>query len=142
MKINDLKALMASLYPPVRYDGRCWIRVGPRKSIANLEEERMLTERRAAYAKTFDLVPVPGASVSDLSEEHFKLNYLPNAIDKDILRDNGRSTKEQLASLRFFDWQNQCPTNAGILLFGINPEFFLPGAYIHVSFPGEVGGNL
>lgn len=40
-----------SLYPPVRYDGRCWIRVGPRKARASLEEERILTERRVSYAK-------------------------------------------------------------------------------------------
>ena len=31
-----------SLYPPVRYDGRCWIRIGPRKSKATIEEERIL----------------------------------------------------------------------------------------------------
>jgi len=127
-----------SLYPPVRYDGRCWIRVGPRKSVASIEEERILTERRASYAKTYDLVPALGATLEDISLEHFKVNYLPIAIDKDILRENGRSVKEQLASLRFFDIVNQCPTNAGILLFGLNPEFYLPGAYIqYVKFEGK-----
>ena len=50
-----------SLYPPVRYDGRCWIRIGPRKSIANIAEENILIERRASYAKTYDLVPALGA---------------------------------------------------------------------------------
>ncbi|HJT75085.1 MAG TPA: ATP-binding protein, partial [Chitinophaga sp.] len=50
-----------SLYPPVRYDGRCWIRVGARKSKANIDEERILIERRASFAKTYDLVPAPGA---------------------------------------------------------------------------------
>ncbi len=127
-----------SQYPPVRYDGRCWIRVGPRQSVASIEEERILTERRASYAKTYDLVPALGATVSDISLEHFKVNYLPIAIDKDILQENGRTLEEQLASLRFFDIENQCPTNAGILLFGLNPEFYLPGAYIqYVKFDGE-----
>lgn len=127
-----------SHYPPVRYDGRCWIRVGPRKSIASIEEERILTERRASYAKTYDLVPSLGATLRDISLEHFRTNYLPIAIDKDILQENGRTVEEQLASLRFFDLKNQCPTNAGILLFGLNTEFYLPGAYIqYVKFDGE-----
>jgi ATP-dependent DNA helicase RecG len=33
-----------SSYPPVRYDGRCWIRIGPRRDKATLEEEKILTE--------------------------------------------------------------------------------------------------
>ncbi|HAQ37329.1 MAG TPA: transcriptional regulator, partial [Saprospirales bacterium] len=37
-----------STYPPVRFDGRCWIRLGPRRDKATLEEERILTERRAS----------------------------------------------------------------------------------------------
>ncbi|HPI78944.1 MAG TPA: ATP-binding protein, partial [Cyclobacteriaceae bacterium] len=116
----------------------CWIRVGPRKSVASIEEERILTERRASYAKTYDLVPALGATLEDISLEHFKVNYLPIAIDKDILQENGRTLEEQLASLRFFDLKNQCPTNAGILLFGLNPEFYFPGAYIqYIKFDGK-----
>ena len=118
-----------SLYPPVRYDGRCWIRVGPRKAKASLEEERILTERRVSYAKTYDLVPALGSSIEDISVELFKINYLPSAIDNDTLAENGRTIEEQLASLRFYDIKEKCPTNAGILLFGLNPEFYLPGAY-------------
>lgn len=126
-----------SNYPPVRFKGRCWIRVGPRKAIATIEEERILIERRLAYAKTYDLVPALGSSLSDISLEHFNMNYLPIAIARDILQENGREPEEQLASLRFYDMKNQCPTNAGILLFGLNPEFYLPGAYIQfVSFEG------
>ena len=127
-----------STYPPVRYDGRCWIRVGPRRDKATLEEERILTERRVAFAKTYDLVPALGTTLDDLSVELFKINYLPAAIDRETLTENGRTTEQQLASLRFFDVKEQCPTNAGILLFGLNPEFYLPGAYIqYVKFSGE-----
>ena len=127
-----------STYPPVRYDGRCWIRVGPRRDKASLEEERILTERRVSYAKTYDLVPALGSNVEDLSVELFKINYLPSAIDKETLAENGRTTEEQLASLRFYDTKEECPTNAGILMFGLNPEFYLPGAYIqYVKFSGE-----
>ena len=127
-----------SLYPPVRYDGRCWIRIGPRKGKATVEEERILIERRAAYAKTYDLVPALGSKLGDLSMEYFKLTYLPLAIDEETLNQNGRSEQEQLASLRFFDLKEDCPTNAGILLFGTNPLFFIPGAYIqYIKFEGQ-----
>jgi ATP-dependent DNA helicase RecG len=34
--------------PPVRYNGRVWIRVGPRLAVATAEEERCLAERRRA----------------------------------------------------------------------------------------------
>lgn len=127
-----------SLYPPVRYDGRCWIRIGPRKAKATVEEERILIERRAAYAKTFDLVPALGSSIADLSMEYFLLIYLPLAIDEDTIKQNGRSPQEQLASLRFYDLNESCPTNAGVLMFGTNPLFQLPGAYIqYIKFQGE-----
>lgn len=127
-----------STYPPVRYDGRCWIRVGPRRDKASLQEERILTERRISYAKTYDLVSALGASVDDLSTQLFKLNYLPFAIDRETLSENGRTTEEQLASLRFYDTKEKCPTNAGILMFGLNPEFYLPGSYIqYLKFTGE-----
>lgn len=127
-----------SPYPPVRYDGRCWIRIGPRRDKATVEEERILVERRASYAKTYDLVPALGANLDDLAVEYFKSTYLQAAIDKDTLRENGRTIEQQLASLRFFDANGQCPTYGGILLFGLNPEFYLPGAYIqYVRFIDE-----
>lgn len=127
-----------SLYPPVRFDGRCWIRVGPRKAKATVDEERILIEKRAAFAKTYDLVPVLGANITDLSKEYFQLAYLPLAIDEETLKQNGRSLEEQLASLRFYDLKEECPTNAGILMFGTNPLFYLPGAYIqYIKFDGE-----
>ena len=126
-----------SLYPPVRYYGRYRIRIGPRKAKASIDEERILIERRASYAKTYDLLPAFGSKLSDLSMEYFKLTYLPLAIDEETLLQNGRGVEEQLASLRFFDLRENCPTNAGILLFGITPLFYLPGAYIqYVKFQG------
>ena len=43
-----------------------------------------------------------------------------------------------MSSLRFYDSKENCPTNAGILVFGINPQFYIPGAYIqYVKFKGE-----
>jgi ATP-dependent DNA helicase RecG len=141
-KFNDGEIVVVevkpSLYPPVRFDGRCWIRVGPRKAKATIDEERILIERRASYAKTYDLIPALGSSRDDLSIEHFKLSYLPIAIDEETLKENGRSIEEQMAALRFFDLKENCPTNAGILMFGTNTLFQIPGAFIqYLKFEGE-----
>ena len=42
--------VLPSDMPPVRYKGRVWIRVGPRKAVANEHEERILSERRTVAA--------------------------------------------------------------------------------------------
>ncbi|MDR3704685.1 MAG: ATP-binding protein [Paludibacteraceae bacterium] len=127
-----------SLYPPVRYNGICWIRIGPRQSRATVDEERILIEKRSASARTYDLVPNKESTIKDLSIDHFKFSYLPLAFDAETLKLNGRTVEEQLASLRFFNLKENCPTNAGILMFGTNPLFYLPGAYIqYVKFSGE-----
>jgi predicted HTH transcriptional regulator len=52
--------------PPVRYDGRIHIRVGPRRGIASEQEERILVERRTSGWKTFDLRPCRGTTMADL----------------------------------------------------------------------------
>lgn len=119
-----------SFYPPVRFNGRVWIRIGPRRAIANEAEERKLTEKRTSSAKTFDIRPCPGSKSDDLNIDLFKIQYLKQAIDKDTLEKNHRTLKEQLGSLRLYDLVHDCPTNAGILLIGINPQFWIPGAYI------------
>ena len=46
-----------SLSPPVRFDGRIWIRVGPRRATASEEEERRLIERRRAITSPWDCSP-------------------------------------------------------------------------------------
>lgn len=82
----------------------------------------------------FDSQPCIDASISDLDTQSFLNEYLPQAFDKDTLDENNRSLQDKLASLRFYDPKRNCPTNAGILTFGKNPSFFIPGAYIHMFF--------
>lgn len=116
--------------PPVRYKGRTYIRVGPRQAIANEQEERILTERRLAKSPgTFDMRPCTEARLDDLALGQFD-SYRHTVIDPDIIAANHRSIEQQLASLRFYHTKHACPTYAGILLFGKNPRFFMPGAYI------------
>ena len=127
-----------SQFPPVRYKGRVWVRIGPRKGVANEDDERRLYEKRAANIKTFDAMPCMGAVVDDLDIDVFKQQYMPKAIPADVLSDDRRNVKIQLQSLGFFDTRYDCPTNAGILFFGKNIERFLPGAYIqYVRFGGK-----
>lgn len=126
-----------SPFPPVRYKGKVWIRVGPSKAIANEAEELRLSEKRAVNAKTFDVSPAFGSSLSDINIELFKLTYLPNAIDSETLAANHRDLKQQLASLRLYDLAYDCPTYAGILILGDNPKFYMQGAYVqYVQFVG------
>lgn len=122
--------------PPVRYKGKVWIRVGPRKAVASEQEERMLSARRVSATISFDASPCVGASLGDLSLRLFE-EYRAQVVSADIIEANHRSIEEQLASLRFFDLRRDCPTYAGILLFGQNPRYFLPGAYVQfLRLPG------
>jgi ATP-dependent DNA helicase RecG len=122
--------------PPVRYRGQVWIRVGPRKAIASEQEERILTERRIARAQSFDASPIAEAHVSELSLALFQA-YRQEVVDPEVIAANHRTIEEQLASLRFFDSKNHVASVAGILLFGKNPRFFLPGAYVqYLRLPG------
>lgn len=45
---------------PVRYRGRTFIRIGPRRDIATPQEERILSERCAAALPNFDTYPCRG----------------------------------------------------------------------------------
>lgn len=126
-----------SNFPPVRYHGRTWIRIGARRSIATREEEDRLIERSAANFPTFDCTPCQLASLEDLDVELFKSAYLSKAIAADVLADDDRPVEKQLEALSFYSTRYNCPTNAGLLLFGKNPMQFLFGAYIQfVQFAG------
>lgn len=123
--------------PPVRASGRVWIRVGPRRAIASAEEERRLTERRIARTRTFDQRPCVGLTTGDLLLDSFRTLYLPKVVAPDVLAQNERTIEERMASLRLYDPSTQAPTNAAVLLFGLDPLSSIPGAYLQfVRFDG------
>lgn len=127
-----------SEFPPVRYRGRVWVRVGPRKSIATDAEVKILTERRLSNVHTFDAMPCLGSKIDDLDIKIFKKEYLPKAVAEDVLVEDKRSIEEQLITLGFYDLRYNCPTSGAIILFGKNPERYLPGSYIqYVHFKGK-----
>ena len=92
-----------SKFPPVRYRGRVWVRVGPRKSIATEAEEKILTERRLSNIHTFDAMPCLGTTLADVDTSLIKREFLPQAVAEEILAEDKRSIEEQLASLGFYD---------------------------------------
>ena len=119
-----------SHFPPVKYNGRIWIRVGPRRATANEQEEQTLIERRRARNLPWDLQPVEPATISDLDLDLFRREYLPSAVASDILDQNHRTVEQQLASLRLLSNDRRTPTVAGLLALGKSPADYLPGAYI------------
>lgn len=133
LKLSEMAVVivMPSDMPPVKYDGRIWIRTGSRRSIANEQEERILNEKRRYKNLPFDIYPVPSAKITDLSKVIFENEYLPHAFATDVLEANNRSYEERLASCKFIVSPDETtPTVLGLLAIGKSPQDFLSGAYI------------
>lgn len=118
-----------STAPPVRFRGRTWVRVGPRRAIATPEEERRLVERRRGRDVPFDLQVVHSATIEDLDQSLFETSYLPAAIDPEVLAQNERSREDRLKALRFLT-PDGMPTTLGVLVLAIEPRRFIPGDYV------------
>jgi len=122
--------------PPVRYNGRTWIRVGPRRATATVAEENILTEKRQWKNLPFDAQGLTEARIEDLDLKRFELEYLPAAFSKEILDENGRTMEQKLRALRLID-DGAHPTAAAVLLLGLEPRRWFPGAYIQfISIDG------
>jgi ATP-dependent DNA helicase RecG len=127
--------------PPVRLKGQVWIRVGPRRATATVEEERRLSEKRRSRDLPFDLQPVRAATLDDLDLDLFLRQYLPNAFSPETLESNQRTTEQKMRSLRFLaPGDPPTPTAAGLLAAGKSPTDYIPGAYI--QFLRIDGGEL
>lgn len=125
--------------PPVRYRGRIWVRVGPRRSISTAQDERILNEKRRHRDQPYDLHLVRSATLSDLSRARFEDDYLPGAFAKDILDANKRDYEERLAACRMIlSADEPVPTVVGILALARNPRFHIPCAYIQFL---RINGN-
>lgn len=126
------------VFPPVRYKGRVWIRVGPRKGIASEADERILMEKRRTNVSSFDSMPCLNATLDDLDTRLFKYNFLPKAVDDDVIKEDTRDIRYQMSSFGFYDTRYDCPTNAGMLFFAKNLRRFIGGAYVqYVRFAGK-----
>lgn len=118
-----------STAPPVRFRGRIYIRVGPRRGIANLDDERRLNERRRALDLPFDARPLSGSTVDDLDMPLFADTLLPSLQPAEVLAENHRSNAQRLAALRLLT-ADGVATAAGVLVAGKDPLAWLPGAFV------------
>jgi ATP-dependent DNA helicase RecG len=117
--------------PPVRYGGRIWIRTGPRRDIANAQDERILSEKRRYRDLPFDLQPVSFATLSDLSRVTFEGEYLQGAVAADVLAANGRSYEERLAASRMIESaDSHIPTLLGCLVLSHRARDLVPCDYV------------
>lgn len=122
---------------PVRYEGRIWVRTGPRKCIASEADEKILLEKRTSRMLTFDAQPCFEATIEDIDVAAFRQLYLPKAFPEDVLRTDMRTVEQQMQALGYYNVRYNCPTFAGIIMFGKRPEQFLPGCYVqYVRFAG------
>lgn len=144
-----------SVMPPVKFDGRIWIRIGSRRGLATSQDEQILFEKRRYQNVPFDLQPMPTATIEDLSRLIFENEYLPAAVAADVLAENNRTYVQRLAACRMiFSLDNPTPTTLGLLTIGKRPQDILPGATIQfLRIAGDdladdvvdealIGGNL
>ncbi len=125
--------------PPVRFKGAIHIRIGPRRAIATIQEERNLNEKRRFGDLPFDLQVIPTSSVSDLNLTQFEHEYLPQAFSPEILADNERTLEERLAATKMIVLANEpMATVMGMLILGKSPQDYIPGAYVQFL---RIGGS-
>ncbi|MBP8805286.1 MAG: putative DNA binding domain-containing protein [Kofleriaceae bacterium] len=118
-----------SVAPPVRYDGRTWIRTGPTRAIATWEQEQRLIERRASAHLPFDAQPLPFVPAEDLDVDYFRSAYLPGAVSPEVLAANHRDLRIQMMGHRMLSPAG-VPTVLGVLLLGVDPTRWVPGAFV------------
>lgn len=117
--------------PPVRYKGRIFIRIGPRRGLASAQDERILSEKRRHGDRPFDLRPAPAAELADLDRRRFEDEYLPAAFSPEVLAANARSYEQRLAATKMLvSAEEATPTVLGILVMCNRTRDFVPGAYI------------
>jgi len=117
--------------PPVRFRGTIWIRSGPRRGIANPDDERRLNEKRRFRDLPADIQPIASAGLDAVDELLFRRTYLPSAVSIDVLDQNQRSLEHQLIAAKFaHPGSPVCPTLIGVLAVGKAPTDWVPGAYL------------
>jgi ATP-dependent DNA helicase RecG len=116
---------------PVRYKGTIWIRSGPRRGIANPDDERRLNEKRRFRDLPADIRPIESAGLDALDELIFRRTYLPSSVSIEVLDQNQRSLEHQYIASKFaHPGPPVCPTLIGLLAVGKAPTDWVPGAYV------------
>ncbi len=123
--------VLPAVSPPVKYDGRIWIRPGNTTQLASNEDAQRLNEKRRTKDQPDDIQVLQHFRLKDLNINYFKTQYLVQAFAADILEENGRSVEEQLASTKMIgSTTDPYPTVLGMLCIGLSPTDAVPGAYV------------
>lgn len=133
LKGHDLAVVLVhpSDAPPVKFKGNVWIRSGPRRGIANPDDERRLNEKRRFRDLPTDIRPINSAGLEVLDELLFRRTYLPSAVAAEVIEQNQRSFEHQLLASKFAHvGPPVCPTVLGVLTVGKTPTDWVPGAYV------------
>lgn len=121
-------AVEPSAEPPVRFQGRVWVRVGPSLREGSAADEQRLAERRRGRDIPFDSRPAESADLAAMDTAFVRDHYLPSAIAQDVLDRNTRSFGQQLRSLRLA--HGNAPTWGALVAFAPDPLAFVPGASV------------
>lgn len=87
----------------------------------------------------YDAHGLRGATLDDFDLRRFQLEYLPAAVSPEALAQNQRTQDDQLRALRLVH-ADGTPTVTAILVLGVEPRRWIPGAY--VQFLRVDGVNL
>ncbi len=117
--------------PPVRFKSCVYVRVAGSNRIASDADIRILSEKRRSLDLPYDLHPLQAATLEDLDLGWFAREYLPSAVGEEELTANDRTHVEHLTSVRFAALPPEpSPTVLGMLVAGVDPRGFIPGAYV------------
>lgn len=116
--------------PPVRYDGRIYIRVGSSCIAASVQDEKILCEKRLEHDLPYDIQTVRRASVDDLNKKRFE-EYVRRAIAPDVLDELDRTYEQNLAVCNMVNSPElPIPTVLGVLALSENPMKWIGGAIV------------
>ena len=108
-----------------------YIRVGSESRIASTEELERLFQQRGALRP--EIRGVPGSGIKDLDRRRLQ-DYFGRVLEREIPGE-GSDWETLLENMEFLvkDGNNRLATVAGLLLFGISPNRFLPQAGIDAA---------
>ncbi len=116
--------------PVVRVDGVAWVRVGTTTRRATDADVTRLQERRPENRLPFDQRAALGATLDDLSvalKEQYLVEKVEDAAPDSFPEFEAWLGQREILRRSSTGWT---PTGAGLLVFGISPHRFIPGAII------------
>jgi ATP-dependent DNA helicase RecG len=119
--------------PVVMVDGVAWVRQGSSTRRATQADLQRLNERRPEHSQPFDLRPFSAAGLDDLDLNLLEAKHAADRIgDEDLETSPDLKqwlTQRQLGRPVHGTWY---PNPAALLLYGLSPQSWLPGAKIEL----------